>query len=94
MVSMASGGTAERITLRIFCKVLRPGSGTPARYSSTFFGAALPFVRELFFFFTGSLRLLISIHTETRWLNQNPRQMNIPTQGKLGWATLQGIYTR
>src|SRR6266699_1455003 len=47
MVSVASGGTADRIATRILFKVLRAGSGTPARYSSTFFGASLPFAAEL-----------------------------------------------
>src|SRR3989442_11874515 len=47
MVSVASGGTADRIAMRILFKVLRAGSGTPARYSSTFFGAPLPFAAEL-----------------------------------------------
>src|SRR6266576_1220222 len=47
MVSAASGGTADRIAARILFKVLRAGSGTPARYSSTFFGAPLPFAIEL-----------------------------------------------
>jgi hypothetical protein len=47
MVSVASAGTAERIAARILFKVLRAGSGTPARYSSTFFGAALAFAAEL-----------------------------------------------
>ena len=47
MVSVASGGTADRIAARILFKVLRAGSGTPARYSSTFFGAPLPFAVEL-----------------------------------------------
>lgn len=35
--------------MRIFFKVLRAGSGTPAKYSSTFFGAPLPFAAELRF---------------------------------------------
>src|SRR6266852_2938474 len=47
MVSVASGGTADRIAARILFKVLRAGSGTPATYSSTFFGALLPFAAEL-----------------------------------------------
>src|SRR6266849_6606450 len=47
MVSVASGGTADRIAARILFKVLRAGSGTPARYSSTFFGAPSPFGAEL-----------------------------------------------
>src|SRR5437899_12399150 len=46
MASVDSGGTADRIAARILFKVLRAGSGTPARYSSTFFGAALPFAAE------------------------------------------------
>src|SRR2546425_6773452 len=46
MVSAASGGAADRIAARILFKVLRAGSGTPARYSSTFFGAPLPFAAE------------------------------------------------
>src|SRR5204863_7760612 len=47
MVSVASGGTADRIAARILFKVLRAGCGTPARYSSTFFGAPLPFATKL-----------------------------------------------
>jgi len=47
MVSVASGGTADRIAARILFKVLRAGSGTPARYSSTFFGTPLLFAAEL-----------------------------------------------
>lgn len=59
MVSVASDGTADRIAERILFKVLRAGSGTPARYSSTFFGAPLPFATELrlpdFTFFTRAM---------------------------------------
>src|SRR6266568_443946 len=47
MVSVASGGTADRIATRILFKVLRAASGTLARYSSTFFGAPLPFTAGL-----------------------------------------------
>src|SRR6266581_7529972 len=52
MVSVASGGTTDRIAARILFKVLRAVSGTPARYSSTFFGTTfcgvgLPFAAEL-----------------------------------------------
>src|SRR5207245_3040536 len=47
MVSVASGGTTDRIVARILFRVQRAGSGTPARYSSTFFGAPLPFAAEL-----------------------------------------------
>src|SRR5712692_841350 len=46
MASVASGGTAERIVARILFRVVRAGSGTAARYSSTFFAAALPFAAE------------------------------------------------
>src|SRR5882762_3109077 len=53
MASVASGGTAARIAARIFFKVLRAGSGTPARYSSTFFGGRLPFAAA---FFIGAIR--------------------------------------
>src|SRR5215475_15682787 len=38
MISVVSGGAAERIAARIFLRVPRPGSGTPAKYSSIFFG--------------------------------------------------------
>ena len=47
MVSLVFGGTTDRITARILFKVLRAGSGTPARYSSMLFGVPLPFVVEL-----------------------------------------------
>lgn len=46
MTSVASFGTAERITLRTFFKVLRAGSGTRARYSSTLAGGAIFFAEE------------------------------------------------
>src|SRR4029077_16740590 len=46
MASVASGGTAERITARIVFSVVRAGSGTCARYSSMFFAAALLFAAE------------------------------------------------
>ena len=39
MTSVASGGTTERIVARIVFKVVRAGSGTPAKYSSMLFGA-------------------------------------------------------
>src|SRR5580704_6784235 len=47
MVSVVSACTADRIAARSFSKLLRAAFGTPARYSSTFFGAALPFAAEL-----------------------------------------------
>src|SRR6266403_3144382 len=47
MVSVASAGIADRMAARTLIKVLRAGSGTPARYSSTSFGAPLPFAAEL-----------------------------------------------
>ena len=46
MVSVASGGRAERIASRILFKAPRAGSGIPARYSSMSFGAALRFAAE------------------------------------------------
>src|SRR5229473_1230466 len=46
MTSVASGGAADRIAARTLFKVLRAGSGTPARYSSMLFGAPLPFAAE------------------------------------------------
>src|SRR6266478_1011403 len=47
MVSVASAGTTDRIAARILFNMLRAGSGTLARYSSTLFGAPLPFAPEL-----------------------------------------------
>src|SRR5215472_127831 len=46
MVSVASGGAAERIAARTFSKVPRAGGGTAARYSSTVLGARRGFVAE------------------------------------------------
>src|SRR6266481_5463960 len=46
MTSVASAGTAERIVARILLKVVRPGSGTLAMYSSTSFGPTLAFALE------------------------------------------------
>src|SRR6202521_764387 len=68
MVSVASGGTADRITARILFKVLRAGSGTRATYSSTFLGAPLPFAAEprlpdFTFFMPAMLReLAVQVH--------------------------------
>src|SRR5437879_9653522 len=68
MVSVASGGTADRIAARILFKVLRAGSGTPARYSSTFFGAPAPFAAgprwpDFTFFMPGMLQgLPLQVH--------------------------------
>src|SRR5437899_1077766 len=39
MISVACAGTADRIIARTLFNVLRAGSGTPARYSSTLLGA-------------------------------------------------------
>src|SRR5450759_4489274 len=55
MASVVSGGTTDRIMARVLIKVVRAGSGTPARYSSTVLGIAVPFgagppVREFAFF--------------------------------------------
>src|SRR5271155_2373306 len=72
MVSVASGGTADRIAARILFKVPRAGSGTPARYSSTFFGAPLRFAAELrlpdfAFFMRAMLRELpLQVHAPDR----------------------------
>src|SRR5437879_2875066 len=72
MVSVACGGTADRIAARILFKVLRAGSGTPARYSSTFFGAPLPFATELrlpdFTFFMRAMlqELPLQVHAPDR----------------------------
>src|SRR6267143_1537791 len=72
MASVASGGTADRIAARILFKVLRAGSGTPARYSSTFFGAPLPFAAELrspdFTFFMRAMlqELPLQVHAPDR----------------------------
>jgi hypothetical protein len=47
MVSVASGGRADRIAARIVFKVLRAGSGTLARYSSILFGVSPAFAADL-----------------------------------------------
>src|ERR1035441_10403804 len=47
MVSVASGGKAERIAARIRASTLRAGSATVAKYSSTVFGAPFPFFSTL-----------------------------------------------
>src|ERR1019366_1376396 len=41
MASVAFGGRADRIAARTLFKATRVGSGRPARYSSTIFGATL-----------------------------------------------------
>lgn len=64
MVSVAAGGAADRITARIFFKVRRAGSGTPARYSSTFSGVVLPFTLKLFFLRIGRFQ---SYSSEDGW---------------------------
>src|SRR5437660_6189541 len=79
MVSVASGGTADRIATRILFNVLRAGSGTPARYSSTFFGAPLPFAAELRSYnFTFFMRAM---------LQKLPRQVHAPYE----WAARSGV---
>jgi hypothetical protein len=47
MTSVASGGAAERIVARIVFKVVRAGSGTPARYSSIVLGTCPDFSAAL-----------------------------------------------
>ena len=49
MISVASGGTAERIAWRIWFSALRAGSGIAAKYSSTVLGAGF-FSGEAFAF--------------------------------------------
>jgi len=41
MISVASGGTAERTASRIWFNALRAGSGTAAKYASTVSGALI-----------------------------------------------------
>src|ERR1700692_385143 len=45
MTSVVSFGTTDRINVRKCFNAPRAGSGTPARYSSTFFAATLPFIQ-------------------------------------------------
>src|SRR5216684_7752684 len=97
MVSVASGGTADRIAARILFKVLRAGSGTPATYSSTFFGALLPFAAELgfpdfTFFMRAMLRELpLQVHART---TVQPSDMKLVSQdcvpGTRDGRTLRG----
>src|SRR6266542_6186517 len=47
MTSVVSAGTTDRIATRTLFNVLRAGSGTRDRYSSTVLGAALLFARKL-----------------------------------------------
>src|ERR1700756_3703850 len=48
MISVAPRGTTDRISARIFFKVVRAGSGTIAIYSSVFLGRVLPFfIRDI-----------------------------------------------
>src|SRR5258708_7233259 len=58
MASVASGGTADRIAARIRFKVLRAGSGTPARYSSMSFGGGLLFAGIRFQVYSSGIRLI------------------------------------
>jgi|SRR4051794_16001045 hypothetical protein len=53
MISVDSGGAAERMAARIFSRTPRAGSGTAARYPATVFGWALLFLFFFFFFFWG-----------------------------------------
>src|SRR5437016_4990966 len=78
MVSVASGGTTDRIAARTLSKVLRAGSGTPARYSSTFFGAPAPFAAgprwpDFTFFMPGMLQgLPLQVHAQTTIAQTTP----------------------
>src|SRR5260370_13413514 len=84
MISVVSGGTAARIAVRILSNVLRAGSGTRARYSSTLFGAPLRLAAGLRFpdfrFFTSA------ILQEAR----GPRGMDI-LQAALGQALISRV---
>src|SRR6266852_142379 len=84
MVSAASGGTADRIAARILFKVLRAGSATPARYSSTFFGAPLPFAAELrlpdFTFFMPAM------------LQELPLQVHVPDHRAAQFSALANFH--
>ena len=81
MVSVASGGTAERIAVRILVKVLQAGSGTSARYSSTFFGATLALMVEPraleFVFFIRVVPLgdkrTTNLPVKPEWINHAPQ---------------------
>src|SRR5271168_3664319 len=60
MTSVVSGGTTDRIVARTRFSVLRAGSGTAARYSSTLCGA-LPLPIELVAFLISPFRLLLPL---------------------------------
>src|ERR1700758_539876 len=76
MVSVASGGTADRIAARTLFKVLRAGSATRARYSSTlvealfgeFFGAPFPFAEARLPDFAFFMRHLLQPGAPQRFL--------------------------
>src|SRR6516162_7052486 len=79
MVSVAAGGTAERITVRICCKALRALCGTVARYSAKFCGAFLePFdgtrrLRDLIFFMRPCYNALSFGHKNSLTSEPDPR---------------------
>jgi hypothetical protein len=70
MASVDSGGTMDRIIARSLFNVLRAGSGTPARYSSTVAATTPDFAAELessdfgFFMRTILRRLPSQVYTE------------------------------
>src|SRR5438105_9916028 len=92
MVSVASDGAADRIAARTLSSVLRAGSGTRARYSSTVFGAALRFGVEPrppdfdFFGITETIVLRSSVsHIRGRlfrveWIERTPATSQIGTE--------------
>src|SRR5438128_5236701 len=88
MVSVASGGTTDRIAARILFKVLRAGSGTPARYSSKFFGAPLAFAAELrlpeFSFFTRAMLQELPLQVHAPDNRAAVRRENGPPTGGVG----------
>src|SRR5438445_6444460 len=86
MVSVASGGAADRIAMRILLKVLRAGSGIPARYSSTFFGAPLAFAAELgppdFTFFMPEMlqKLPLQVHPQPPYVYRQTATESVEPQ--------------
>src|ERR1017187_3508560 len=73
MVSVASGGKADRIAARILVNTVRAGSATVAKYSSTVFGAPLFFfsrfeVLSCFFIMRSMLQgSTFPVHGEIRY---------------------------
>src|ERR1035441_10191357 len=103
MTSVASAGTAEPITARILLNVVRAGSGTPARYSSTVFEAALPFAAglrslEVCFFIRKILHQFVRSGWPGEWINRllgqhgKSHQRGCPKRGRDG--NIRGVAPR